>query len=78
MMVMDACNMERSLKNGDPWRVVVFAPDCACHIKALAQEVEDLQAYYKAIASMAAQFIHPKMTAEQLKDDILKGKGPKP
>jgi len=40
--------------------------DLACHVRALIVEVGRLQLYERAMQSMAAQFICPKKTAEEL------------
>jgi hypothetical protein len=54
--------------------------DVACHVRALLDRVHQLQMevdrltpFYDAIASMAAQFVCPKTTPEQLMAQILKG-----
>lgn len=62
-MVRDACVLE----SGDRF----YMEDCACHIKALASEVERLAKFEMAMASMAAQMIHQKETADSMADKIL-------
>jgi hypothetical protein len=42
-MVRDACTMETAARNGDTCVCALFAPDVACHVKALASEWERLR-----------------------------------
>jgi hypothetical protein len=56
-----------------------FARDTACHIKALLARVRELESKLpwllrceEAMRSMAAQFLCPKTTAEEMVEDILK------
>jgi hypothetical protein len=77
MMLEDVALMESEFEPNST------GADCCVHIKALLHRVHDLQQdvdqllpYYDAIAAMAAQYICPKTSPEQLMQEILKG--PKP
>jgi hypothetical protein len=55
------------------WRVVERMRDIANDVVGNERITEDLSIYKRAMESMAAQFIHPKMTARELADMQLKG-----
>lgn len=45
--------------------------DLCCHVRALLCEVERLRPFEQAMRSLAAQFVHPTTTAEDMVRQIL-------
>lgn len=69
-MVRDAQIVQRVLaKTGSPCTSPVA--DVCLHVQALASEVDRLKPFEQAMRSMAAQFVHPKTTAEDMCEQIL-------
>ena len=65
-LIKDAAALARQFSDGsNPIRDTLTA-DVICHVKALGCEIERLRLYERAMQSMAAQYVHPKMTAEEL------------
>jgi len=65
-MLKDADALARQFSDGtNPIRDTLTC-DVICHVKALAAEYERLQLYERAMKSMAAQFVCPRFTAEEL------------
>ena len=73
--------MANSLEQANPdepaW-VTRFAKgkaDCSPFVaKEIADQVRELLIYRRAIQAMAEQFIHPKTTAKELAEQILRGR----
>jgi hypothetical protein len=66
-MVKDACAMEKAVEEQAIAVIWLYARDCACHIKALACEVEWLQAFSAAIRKhMAKHLDQASALTEQL------------
>lgn len=58
-MVRDAENLVQAVQCGYKANVAALAPDLACHVKALASEVERLTEYHSALAALCRSMKGP-------------------